>query len=196
MEIIHFEKCIGVEFLLECIYSLNLPILGNPLNHFRSNFNHELSSSDLIALTYTLNTVNSGSFKIPCRDSCALCTNRLKREKRGDTPSFICPFCEIIARNMYQQRIFKTLIVKIIHFKHYVSFFIISTKTVSRYLSFSKKVKIATKSNFLILLFLQPDGVNLRYYFNLVFLSNRINIVTTLGCKNIGIRKSEFVTNT
>ena len=118
-----------------------------------------------------------------------------KRWKNGAVHQVLsCPFCEIIARNMYQQRIFKTLSVKIIHFKHDISFFIISTKTVSRYLSFSKKVKMASKLNFLILLFLQPDGVNLRYYFNLVFLSNRINIVTTLGCKNIGIRKSEFVT--
>ena len=58
----------------------------------------------------------------------------------------------------------------------------------------------ATNSNFLIPIFLQPDGINLWYFkFRLLDLTEFIFEIsmrsTTLDCKEIGIiRKSEFMT--
>ena len=64
----------------------------------------------------------------------------------------------------------------------------------------------ATNSNFLIPISMQPDVANLWYFKPLIFQtciiwSNRIHSLkylrfTTLGCKDKGIRKSEFVTKT
>ena len=58
----------------------------------------------------------------------------------------------------------------------------------------------ATNSNFLITIALPPDGMKL-WYFKLILLELQIHSLKyirfrTLGCKDIGIRKSEFVAKT
>ena len=59
----------------------------------------------------------------------------------------------------------------------------------------------ATNSNFLILISVQPDGFPTLIFQTEIFWPNRIESLkylraTTLGCKDIGIRKSEFVAKT